>query len=513
MEKAFCVLVTLLASMLICNGSSYARHVISTVFPKLVEPRSSTGELTLIIHAGLVLKLRRISVFADNFQVTTYSDNYKIVEQNSAKLQRELYHDPEHEAALVIEFIDDGIQVIGILGDTLRVRPSSMAERNLDGHVAHELFEIPVRSAQYDNPDKAAFQTRHLNGILESRMAAKSRKELLTITPEVHIMVDTTHSSQFDSQNRTIDYLAVFFAFVNMKFKTLSRSKLDVQLVLSRLTIFRNGNESFVQKPDDRQDIMLMRTLETLKYFVGNNTQNFRKDDLVVLLTGCDLAQMDDKGELFLGVTGFAYVGGACSADKVGIVEDMNKMFDGVHSFAHEVGHLLGMVHDEEDPPEELPGSPGGKGCYASAGNIMSPSQTLTSNHKFSVCSAEQIRVFVNSQKRKCLKNQRPRHTSNLHVTKITTEQVSPQDFCERKHPELSNVRYQKEMSEGGSTFSIKKCQIVCLDESTNNFEVHDAPDSTPCDDNRDIKMCLNKQCTIPKNITTFPKKTYYTSS
>uniref|UniRef100_A0A0K8R595 Putative metalloprotease n=1 Tax=Ixodes ricinus TaxID=34613 RepID=A0A0K8R595_IXORI len=118
MGKAFCVLVTLLASMLFHTGSSYARHFISTVFPKLVESRSSSGELTLIMHAGLVLKLRRISVFSDNFQVTTYSDNYKIIEQNSAQLQRELYHDPEHEAALVIEFIDDGIQVTGILGRT-----------------------------------------------------------------------------------------------------------------------------------------------------------------------------------------------------------------------------------------------------------------------------------------------------------------------------------------------------------------------------------------------------------
>uniref|UniRef100_A0A090X9I8 Putative secreted metalloprotease n=2 Tax=Ixodes ricinus TaxID=34613 RepID=A0A090X9I8_IXORI len=350
-------------------------------------------------HGSRTLSCAESPSFSDNFQVTTYSDNYKIIEQNSAQLQRELYHDPEHEAAFVIEFIDDGLQVTGILGDRLRVRPSFMAERNLDGHVAHELFEIPVRSAEYDNPDKAAFQTRHLNAILESRMAARSRKELLTITPEVHIMVDSNHSSQFESQNRTIDYLAVFFASVNMKFKTLLRSKLDVQLVLSQLTIFRDGNESFVQKPNDRQDIMVIKTLETLKDFVGNNTRDFKKDDLVVLLTGCDLADMDDKGELILGVTGIAYIGGACSAKKVGIVEDMRKMFDGVHSFAHEVGHLLGMVHDGQGPPKELPESPGAAECFASAGTIMSPSQTFNSIHRFSVCSAEQLRVFANSQK------------------------------------------------------------------------------------------------------------------
>uniref|UniRef100_A0A0K8RN71 Putative metalloprotease n=1 Tax=Ixodes ricinus TaxID=34613 RepID=A0A0K8RN71_IXORI len=149
MEKTFCVLVTLLASMLFHTGSSYARHIISTVFPKLVEPRSSAGELTLIIHKGLVLKLHRISVLSNSFQVTTYSDNYKIIEQeNPAQLQRKLYHDPEHEAALVIEFHNEVIHVTGILGNTLRVRPSVMAERNLDGHVAHELFEIPTRNAE-----------------------------------------------------------------------------------------------------------------------------------------------------------------------------------------------------------------------------------------------------------------------------------------------------------------------------------------------------------------------------
>uniref|UniRef100_A0A0K8RJS8 Putative metalloprotease n=1 Tax=Ixodes ricinus TaxID=34613 RepID=A0A0K8RJS8_IXORI len=123
------------------------------------------------------------------------------------------------------------------------------------------------------------------------------------------------------------------------------------------------------------------------------------------------------------------------------------------------------MVHDEQGPPQELPESPGARECFASAGNIMSPSQTVKSNHKFSVCSGEQLRVFAGTSKTvNDLKNQRPRRTSNLHVNKIMEEQVSPQDFCNKKHPDLSEVRFQKELSQDGSTFSIKECQIVCLD-------------------------------------------------
>uniref|UniRef100_A0A0K8RHN7 Putative metalloprotease n=1 Tax=Ixodes ricinus TaxID=34613 RepID=A0A0K8RHN7_IXORI len=143
----------------------------------------------------------------------------------------------------------------------------------------------------------------------------------------------------------------------------------------------------------------------------------------------------------------------------------------------------------------------------------MSPSQTSESVHRFSVCSAEQLRVFATSQTANCLQNQRPRHTSNLHVNKIKKEQVSPEEFCKRKHPELSNVSYQKESSYNGTQFSIDKCQIVCLNEESNKFTVHDAPDNTPCSDKNNIKMCLNKECKIPKNITTFPKRTYYTRS
>uniref|UniRef100_V5IEY9 Putative tick metalloprotease n=1 Tax=Ixodes ricinus TaxID=34613 RepID=V5IEY9_IXORI len=325
------------------------------------------------MHKGLVLKLRRISVLSNNFQVTTYSDNYKIIEQqNPAQLQRNLYHDPEHEAALVIAFHNDGIHVTGILGNTLRVRPSVMRERNLDGHVAHELFEIPTRNAEYESSDKGLSESllsHFLNGILESRLAVKPPKELLTITPEVHIIVDTNHACQFDSRKKTIDYLAVFFGFVNMKFKTLLKRKLDVQLVLSQLTIFRTGSETFVQKPVGRQDIMLLQTLEALKYFVGNYTDKFENDDMVILLIGCDIADRDDKGELIVGVTGYAYIGGACSAAKVAIVEDMYKIFEGVHSFAHEVGHLLGMVHDGQGPHDGLPGSPGVQVCFVICGN------------------------------------------------------------------------------------------------------------------------------------------------
>ncbi|ENN70262.1 hypothetical protein YQE_13045, partial [Dendroctonus ponderosae] len=74
---------------------------------------------------------------------------------------------------------------------------------------------------------------------------------------------------------------------------------------------------------------------------------------------------------------GFAYVGGACVVNKrlekvnsVAIIEDTGG-FSGIIVAAHEVGHLLGAVHDGSPPPSYL-GGPGAEKCQWADGFIMS---------------------------------------------------------------------------------------------------------------------------------------------
>merc|ERR1712111_17436 len=104
------------------------------------------------------------------------------------------------------------------------------------------------------------------------------------------------------------------------------------------------------------------------------------------------------------GVIGYAYVGGACASTRqVTIVEDKGT-YNGVGTAAHEIGHLLGVVHD---------GDYGHETCRA-GDYIMSP--WSNGAKQWSDCSVKQMRDFVTSRKARCLNN-KPKGTSDKPVT------------------------------------------------------------------------------------------------
>merc|ERR1719278_498858 len=97
---------------------------------------------------------------------------------------------------------------------------------------------------------------------------------------------------------------------------------------------------------------------------------------MVIALTGLDMARRK-RGRMSRSTAGYAYVGGACvrntrlsKISSVALVEDSGA-YSGVVVAAHEIGHLLGAVHDGDAPPSYLRG-PGAKSCPWSEGYIMS---------------------------------------------------------------------------------------------------------------------------------------------
>ena len=80
--------------------------------------------------------------------------------------------------------------------------------------------------------------------------------------------------------------------------------------------------------------------------------------DMVVAVTGLDMARKK-KGRMDRATAGYAYVGGACvrnsrlsKISSVALVEDSGA-YSGVVVTAHEIGHLLGSVHDGDAAPSE----------------------------------------------------------------------------------------------------------------------------------------------------------------
>ena len=140
---------------------------------------------------------------------------------------------------------------------------------------------------------------------------------------------------------------------------------------------------------------------------------NFRSDlpiyDVVVTMTGLDMTRMK-KGKRIRATSGYAYVGGACvrntylkKISSVALVEDSGG-YSGVVVTAHEIGHLLGAVHDGDASPSYLRG-PGAKSCPWSAGYIMSDLRHTARGQTWSGCSVKQIRHFLRTSTAGCLYN------------------------------------------------------------------------------------------------------------
>ncbi|KAI8121993.1 A disintegrin and metalloproteinase with thrombospondin motifs 16 [Lucilia cuprina] len=132
--------------------------------------------------------------------------------------------------------------------------------------------------------------------------------------------------------------------------------------------------------------------------------------DIAVAITKYDMCRRRKGGRCTKGTAGFAYVGGACVVNKrlekvnsVAIIEDTGG-FSGIIVAAHEVGHLLGAVHDGSPPPSYL-GGPGAQRCRWEDGYIMSDLRHTERGFRWSPCTVQSFHHFLNGDTATCLHN------------------------------------------------------------------------------------------------------------
>uniref|UniRef100_A0A090XEA8 Putative secreted metalloprotease n=1 Tax=Ixodes ricinus TaxID=34613 RepID=A0A090XEA8_IXORI len=123
------------------------------VYPKLLGARGINGQKLLHIKDGLTLTLEKLSVLADSVVFTESNDGVatKTI-MNGTELQQYLYQDREKMAAVAVKEIDDTVEVMGVLGDKLRIAPLPSMARSEEGHLAHRIYEME-RSTQYKEND------------------------------------------------------------------------------------------------------------------------------------------------------------------------------------------------------------------------------------------------------------------------------------------------------------------------------------------------------------------------
>uniref|UniRef100_A0A224YE89 Reprolysin n=1 Tax=Rhipicephalus zambeziensis TaxID=60191 RepID=A0A224YE89_9ACAR len=191
------------------------------------------------------------------------------------------------------------------------------------------------------------------------------------------------------------------------------------------------------------------------------------------------------------GTLGIAYIGGVCSAQKVGIGEDKEGTYRGVRVMSHELGHLLGCPHDSE----RYPGFSSWH-CPWYDGYMMTYLTNSSNSMKFSECCDEAITKLVMTTRRVCLVEQigirNIKKTSLTH--KLPGEVLNRNRVCQISFPDVKDIRFA---TDNGTA----RCYASCFSKTWNKTLYTLLPDHSRCNETSvegiesNHKVCVNGGC------------------
>uniref|UniRef100_A0A6G5A788 Putative salivary gland metalloprotease n=1 Tax=Rhipicephalus microplus TaxID=6941 RepID=A0A6G5A788_RHIMP len=147
------------------------------VFPEMLEGRSDNGDKVLRITGELTLNLEKSSILSKNFLLRTYEDSImKHTYHDGEMLEEELYHDLKHLASVMVSE-DDGLQVEGVLGPKLRIKPLVEDRKRKDA--------LPMFSMKLMTTLLTTMQMLVLNGVNSSTFLDEMTKRVKIISKPV----------------------------------------------------------------------------------------------------------------------------------------------------------------------------------------------------------------------------------------------------------------------------------------------------------------------------------------
>uniref|UniRef100_A0A131YKL8 Reprolysin n=1 Tax=Rhipicephalus appendiculatus TaxID=34631 RepID=A0A131YKL8_RHIAP len=450
------------------------------VYPTLLTARDSDGKKILKVNERMTLNLEKSEVFSGDFMFVTEENGKRThLLMSKDEYEKDLYHDQSLMAALLVRS-DDGVQVEGIINDTLRIKPLLERPRSMDGHIPHELFQVPPRT---DTPpmhrDYKPANITETGNSSSPYVEARSRSK--GYYPEVYIVQDYVHAEVFKfNKNKVVEYFSVFCAAVNLRYAT--NRGIKIQLRIAGITMSTTEEKYMVYPGRSRYEILDEQTLAEFNKYYQNKIE-FIESDLVFLVTGRDMV-FYEKGVLQYWVGGYSYIGGFCQQTKVGMSEDPPGSFYGVQVFAHEVGHSLGCVHDQSPAEPSVPGHQGSEACSWYDSYMMSYAMTDSRMYSFSKCCIADIKNVLSRSEWSCLRTRNPKSTR---PKGLPGQHVSGNEYCKRCYPGRNGMHYNRE-------YGIKNCKLNCRD-SKDSYMLG-APDGVPCDAGRRGSMqCKLGEC------------------
>ncbi|XP_036231657.2 A disintegrin and metalloproteinase with thrombospondin motifs like isoform X2 [Bactrocera oleae] len=268
------------------------------------------------------------------------------------------------------------------------------------------------RAARAEDDDEAALED--VDGELESAEArfTRNRRQLpYIIYPEVLVIIDYDGYRLHGGDNLQVKrYFVSFWNGVDLRYRLLKGPKIRISIAGIIISRGRDATPYLERNRVGRDAIDSAAALTDMGKYLFRE-RRLPVYDIAVAITKLDMCRRATAhGECNRGTAGFAYVGGACVVNKrlekvnsVAIIEDTGG-FSGIIVAAHEVGHLLGAVHDGSPPPSYL-GGPGAQRCRWEDGYIMSDLRHTERGFRWSPCTIQSFHHFLNGDTATCLHN------------------------------------------------------------------------------------------------------------
>ncbi|CAG5099733.1 Similar to Adamts16: A disintegrin and metalloproteinase with thrombospondin motifs 16 (Mus musculus) [Cotesia congregata] len=280
-------------------------------------------------------------------------------------------------------------------------------------HIVYKRTSRPV-SDEYN--DFAFMEPDHLAKRFRSKRSINSRTEYSSpppdvIYPEILCIVDYEGYRMHGGDNLQIKkYFVAFWNGVDLRYKSLKGPKIRISIAGIIISRGRDATPYLENNRVGRDAIDSAAALTDMGKYLFRE-RRLPVYDIAVAVTKLDMCRRQHTNAVCnRGTAGFAYVGGACVVNKrlekvnsVAIIEDTGG-FSGIIVAAHEVGHLLGAVHDGSPPPSYL-GGPGAIKCRWEDGYIMSDLRHTEKGFKWSHCSVASFHHFLNGDTATCLTN------------------------------------------------------------------------------------------------------------
>uniref|UniRef100_V5ICP2 Putative tick metalloprotease n=1 Tax=Ixodes ricinus TaxID=34613 RepID=V5ICP2_IXORI len=189
------------------------------VYPRLLEARGLDAEKMLYVQDDIVLRLQKTSVLSESFVFRENLDGTRVDKiMNGKELEANMYHDRSRMASVTLEEKAGGVEVKGILSETLRIAPLPLSARSEDGHIPHEILQLEQR-----HRGRGKFQAR--SGLQHNDF----------FHAELKIVVDDNHRSAFGSDQDLVEYLAICMKLVNIRYEDTSDP--TVQFLLTTVEV------------------------------------------------------------------------------------------------------------------------------------------------------------------------------------------------------------------------------------------------------------------------------------